>query len=105
MLSDIKEVARILYKLSDRIQQAQEEKSQNIANYFQQIEQCLRDSIDALENQQEPVAEWGELAVYANNLSNILGDEIGDDEANRLSGSSLLLAGSQSLHSVNLLRI
>lgn len=85
MLSDIKEVATILYELSDRFQQAKAERSQNIAKYFQQIEQCLRKSINALENQQEPVTEWGELAVYANNFSNILGDEIGEDEANRLS--------------------
>ncbi len=85
MLSDIREVATILYELSDRFQQAKEEKSQNIADYFERIEQCLRDSITALENQQEPVAEWGELTIYADNLSKTLGDEIGEDEANRLS--------------------
>jgi len=85
MLSDIKEVATILYELSDRFQQAQEEQGQNIANFFEQIEQCLLNSIDALEHQQQPVTEWAELTVYANIFSDKLGDYIGEIEANRLS--------------------
>ncbi|NER21066.1 MAG: ABC transporter substrate-binding protein [Symploca sp. SIO1C2] len=85
MLSDIKEVATILYELSDRFQQAQEEQSQNIAYFFEQIERCLLKSVKVLNNRQQPINEWGELAVYADNLPQILGNEIGDKEANRLS--------------------
>ncbi|NES21986.1 MAG: ABC transporter substrate-binding protein [Symploca sp. SIO3E6] len=84
MLSDIREVATILYELSDIFQNSKEDKSQNIAYFFEQIERCLLNSIKALKNRQSPVTEWAELEVYADNFSEILGDEIGKNEANRL---------------------
>ncbi len=99
MLSDIKEVATILYELSDRFQEAQGKESQRIAKYFEQIEQCLRNSIRELENHNEPIDQWGELKIYADNLYDKIGAEIGQEQANRL--SELLRRTSSDIPQVN----
>jgi TRAP-type mannitol/chloroaromatic compound transport system substrate-binding protein len=69
MLGEIIEVVTKLFEFSDRLQQAEVEKRQKIADYFRTIEKCLRESTEKLKKQEKPIYEWAKLTVYADSLT------------------------------------
>lgn len=89
MLTELVEVAKILSEVSDRSQQADEEKRKRIADYCLQIENCLQQSVDQLKNGNVPNRQWSELQSYAQHLSTTISQDIGQQAATQL--SSLLL--------------
>lgn len=85
MLGELIEVAGKLFEFSDRLKQAEDKKRQSIEKYFSNIEQCLRDTAKQLKDGQVPHDKWEELKVYADELPNIIVDEIGKDQADKIS--------------------
>lgn len=81
MLEELVQVGTELLGVSDRLQQAGEAKRQRIANYFFNIVECLEDSAEQLRNGKAPNSRWGELNVYARDLKETIGKEIGDVKA------------------------
>jgi hypothetical protein len=84
MLGDLIDVANRLSELSDSLTQANNEKRQVIADYFNQIAKCLDDSAKQLEQGQVPNSNWGQLGVYARELPTTIGDVIDRSQAQEL---------------------
>ena len=78
MLRELLEVAKKLFEVTDGLKQAKDEKRQKLEKFFYEIEQCLRDSAEILNNGQIPRIKAKELKIYAEELPNIL-DEIYDE--------------------------
>jgi TRAP-type mannitol/chloroaromatic compound transport system substrate-binding protein len=84
MLDELVKVGTDLLAVEDRLQQAAEKKRQNIEAYFLNIERCLLDSAQQLNNSEVPYGKWGELETYAYEMQAILGKEIGEEKAKEL---------------------
>jgi TRAP-type mannitol/chloroaromatic compound transport system substrate-binding protein len=92
MLEELLEVVRILSEVSDRSQQAGDEKRKRIAEYFENIEKCLRETVEELQQGRVPNSQWSELQAYANNLlTTNISQDIGQQAA-QLSALLLTLA-------------
>jgi TRAP-type mannitol/chloroaromatic compound transport system substrate-binding protein len=98
-MSQLLEFVQILSELSDSLKQAGEEKRKDIADYFGNIERCLSQSVEKLQNDKVPNFQWGELQVYANDLNKNIGKEIGKQKADEL--TSLLLSIAQNIPTTN----
>jgi TRAP-type mannitol/chloroaromatic compound transport system substrate-binding protein len=85
MLRELLEVAKKLFEVTDGLKQAKDEKRQKLEKFFYQIEQCLRDSAEVLNNGQTPRIKAEELKVYAQELPNILSDIYDEKKINELS--------------------
>jgi hypothetical protein len=95
MLEELLEVGTKLFEASDCLQQAGEKRRKCIADYFLNIEECLRDSVEQLKSGQIPNNKWGELKVYARKLPSTVGQEIGREVAEEL--SLLLLSTAKNI--------
>jgi TRAP-type mannitol/chloroaromatic compound transport system substrate-binding protein len=84
MLGELVEVVSKLFEVSDSLKQAKGEKRQRIVDYFYKIEECLLHSAEELRQGKVPHGKWGELRVYAWDLPNTIGKEIGEEKANEL---------------------
>jgi len=73
-----------LFEISDRLKQAEDEKRKRIANYFLQIEKCLRNSATQLKDGVVPHREWGALQSYTEDLRATISEEVGEDKAQEL---------------------
>ncbi|MEM1394745.1 MAG: ABC transporter substrate-binding protein [Cyanobacteria bacterium P01_D01_bin.116] len=85
MLRDLLEVVKKLFEVSDGLKQAKHEQRQKLENFFCEIEQCLRDSAEVLDNGQIPRIKAKELKVYAKELPNIIGDIYDNKKVSELS--------------------
>ncbi|GET42252.1 hypothetical protein [Microseira wollei] len=85
MLAELLEVVKVLSEVIDRSQQAGEENRERIAQYLENIEECLRESVKQLQKGQVPNSKWSELQTYAQQLPGIIGQDIGQQTANQLS--------------------
>lgn len=90
MLAELLEVVKILSEVSDRSQQAGEANRQRIAKYLLDIEKCLRESVQELQQGRAPNSQWSELKSYAQHLPTTIRQDIGQLTADQL--SSLLLS-------------
>ncbi|MBS9391371.1 MAG: hypothetical protein HEQ33_21715 [Dolichospermum sp. WA123] len=99
MLGELVEVVTKLFEVSDSLKQARGAKRQRIVDYFHKIEECLQHSADELRQGKVPHDKWGELGVYALDLPNTIGLEIGQDRANEL--AALLKATINNLPDPN----
>ncbi|MFN6568583.1 ABC transporter substrate-binding protein [Dendronalium sp. ChiSLP03b] len=84
MLGELVEVVTKLSEVSDRLKQAGKGRHQEIAEYFTKIEVCLQDSAEQLKSGTVPNNKWGELEIYAYDLRDTIGKEIGDAKAKEL---------------------
>lgn len=84
MLGELVEVVTKLFEVSDSLRQAKGVKRQRIVDYFHKIEECLLHSAEELRQGRVPHGKWAELRVYAWDLPNTIGLEIGQDRANEL---------------------
>ncbi|MFM6139803.1 MAG: ABC transporter substrate-binding protein, partial [Sphaerospermopsis kisseleviana] len=84
MLGELVEVVTKLFEVSDSLKQAKGAKRQRIVDYFFKIEECLLHSAGELRQGKVPHGKWGELRVYAWDLPNTIGKEIGEEKANEL---------------------
>ncbi|MFB2894245.1 TRAP transporter substrate-binding protein [Aerosakkonemataceae cyanobacterium BLCC-F50] len=96
MLAELLELVRILSEVSDRSQQAGDEKRQRIAEYFENIAKCLRETVEELQQGGVPNAQWGELQSYVQHLPTT---NIGQPAADQL--SSLLSRLVTNLPTIN----
>lgn len=99
MLGELVEVVTKLFEVSDNLKQAKGVKLQRIVDYFHKIEECLQHSAEELREGRVPHRTWGELRVYAWDLPNTIGLEIGQDKANEL--AALLKATIEDLPDPN----
>jgi TRAP-type mannitol/chloroaromatic compound transport system substrate-binding protein len=99
MLGELVEVVTKLFEVSDSLKQARGAKRQRIVDYFHKIEECLQHSAEELREGRVPHRTWGELRVYAWDLPNTIGLEIGQDKANEL--AALLKATIEDLPDPN----
>lgn len=99
MLGELVEVVTKLFEVSDNLKQARGAKRQRIVDYFHKIEECLQHSAKELKEGRVPHRTWGELRVYAWDLPNTIGLEIGQDKANEL--AALLKATIEDLPDPN----
>ncbi len=99
MLGELVEVVTKLFEVSDSLKQAKGVKRQRIVDYFYKIEECLLHSAEQLRQGKVPHDKWGELGVYALDLPNTIGLEIGENRANEL--AALLKATINNLPDPN----
>jgi hypothetical protein len=85
MISDFIEVATKLGEFSEQLKQANAEKRERMATYFKTIGECLGNIAQQLKKGEIPATRFGELQVYAEQLSVIITDYVGKEEADKLS--------------------
>lgn len=85
MISDFIEVAAKLAEFSGQLKQANTKKRESIAAYFKTVGECLKNIAQQLREGEVPTTKFGELQVYAEQLSMIITDYVGREEANKLS--------------------
>ncbi|NEQ77718.1 MAG: ABC transporter substrate-binding protein [Okeania sp. SIO2C9] len=98
MIEELIEVVNKLSEVSHRLDEVRIKRRQRITQYFLDIENCLRDSVEQLKNGKVPNDKWGELRVYARKLPRTIGSEIGQETSEEL--SLLLLSTSKSFPTV-----
>jgi hypothetical protein len=83
-LNNLLEFANKLSEGSDNFRKTKDEDRQRIATYLGKIEQCLLSCVEALKSDEIPEKSWAELQIYANDLPENIGKELGKDKANEL---------------------
>ena len=84
MVGEILEVITQLFDITERLKQATDERRERIVTYFHNIEECLVQIAKDLQDNQEPLVNWEELRVYASELTQTIGEEIGQQRARQL---------------------
>ena len=82
--STILSVAKALFGLRSQLREAHRERRDRIAVYFETVSRTLAEVSATLREGQVPHGKCAEMATYARQLADTIGDEIGQDDVARL---------------------
>ncbi|MGL5941757.1 MAG: TRAP transporter substrate-binding protein [Waterburya sp.] len=103
MLGDIINAVTTLFEYSDRFNEAEEQKKQEIASHFQKIKQSLLESVKELQNNGDNQSYyWSEIKSYAEELPEIIGKVIGKDKAQNISNQLIKAIGDSPSDNINI---
>lgn len=103
MLGDIINAVTTLFEYSDRFKEAEEQKRQELANYFQKIEQSLLKVVEELQNNidNQPYNS-SKIQLFAEDLPQIIGEVIGQDRAENISEQLIRVIGDNRADNINI---
>ena len=85
MIKDILDIARTLFGLRGKLREARRDRRDRIADYFDNISLTVQEVANSLKKDEIPHGKCEEMAVYADMLTDTVGDEIGLEKAQELS--------------------
>lgn len=84
-IDTILSVARRLFEFKDALNRARRDRRDRIAEYFEQVSQCLAEVSGTLKKGKIPHGKCAEMQVYATRLPQTIGDQVAEAEVKSLS--------------------